>query len=198
MLMRIPSVELPPTPRKTSPLIDLGKTAPRVVEELGDAEIEMMIETFFAFIIRPLILREPNQWLRRKLLGVFKQLLKQAYGDTLSKILTDAINNAFSETSICRALQAAHRAVFLDGVFISKRPPPTPRSEEQKFALMVGACTVFLRYTPDILQNLAGRYNAVCGMTRIFHSLQHKELNKALLFACIDIVIKLMFSERQA
>jgi sorting nexin-13 len=167
-----------------------------VIEELTDAEIEMLVETFFAFVIETFDLREPNQWLRRKLLGVFKQLLKQAYGDTLNKVLTNAINNSFSEEAILRYLYEARQALFPDGVFIGRRPPPPARSEDQKFATMVEARTVFLKRTPDFVQNMAGRYNAVCGMTRIFHALQHKTLNKTLIYASFDILLKLFFSER--
>lgn len=196
-LDRVPSVELPPTPRKiTLPKEETAGPTKQLIEELSDEEIEMLIETLFAFIIETFDLREPNQWLRRKLLGVFKQLLKQAYGDTMNKLLTSSVNSLFSESSIVRLLQSAHNALFPDGEFIGRRPPPLPRSEEQKFATMVEARTIFLRYTPDILQNMAGRYNAICGMTRIFHSLQHKELNKALLFAFLDIVVKLVFSDK--
>lgn len=192
----VPSVELPPppVPSEMPPLKATGSTT--VIEELTDAEIEMLVETFFAFIIETFDLREPNQWLRRKLLGVFKQLLKQAYGDTLSKVLADNINDAFSEKSILGYLEEAQRALYPEGVFIKNRPPLAIRSEDQKFATMVEARTLFLKRTPDFIQNMAGRYNAVCGMTRILHSLQHKELNKMLIFACLDIVLKLLFSER--
>jgi hypothetical protein len=167
-----------------------------LVTELSDVEIEMLVETFFAFVIETFDLREPNQWLRRKLLGVFKQLLKQAYGDTLNKVVTEGINKAVSEEAVLYYLAEARQALYPDGVFISKRPPPPIRSEDQKFATMVDARTIFLKHTPDFVQNMAGRYNAVCGMTRIFHALQHRELNKTLIFAIIDIVLKLIFSER--
>jgi hypothetical protein len=193
-LTRVPSVELPATPRRVP---STGSSRPAaVLDELSDAEIEMLVETFFAFIIETFDLREPNQWIRRKLLSVFKQLLKQAYGDTMNKLITESVNNFFGEASILRLLQAAHMAVWPNGEFVGRLPPPPPRSEEQKFATMVEARTIFLSYTPDILQNMAGRYNAVCGMTRIFHSLQHKELNKTLLFAAMDIILKLVFSEK--
>lgn len=200
-LITVPSMELPAAaplaqPGGSAPLAAKGEAALSVVEELTEAEIDMLVETFFAFIIETFDLREPNQWLRRKLLGVFKQLLKQAYGDTLNKVVTGLINRAFSEDSIIRALREAKGALYPEGIFIGRMPPPLVRSEEQKFATMVEARTVFLKHTPDFVQNMAGRYNAICGMTRIFHALQHKDFNKALIYASIDIVLKLFFSER--
>lgn len=195
-LERIPSVELPPIPKKASQSTT-ATLAPQIctIEEFSEAEIEMLIETFFAFVMETFDLREPNQWLRRKLLGVFKKLLKQAYGDTMNKVLTRNINEALTEDNVVYLIKQVRNLLYPEGVFIGRRPPLPIPSEDQKFALMIEARTLFLRKAPDFIQNMAGRYNAVCGMTRIFNSLQHKELNKTLIYSCLDITLKLLFSE---
>jgi len=172
-----------------------AETGPRLLDEFTEEEMDMIIETIFALVNELFDLRQPTQWVRRKLLGVFKQLLKQAYGDTLNKSLTESINHALSEPALLWLIAEARNALYPEGVFIKNRPPPLIRSEEQKYATMIEARTVFLRRVPDFVQNLAGRYNAICGMTRIFNALQSKELNKTLIYANLDIVLKLFFTE---
>lgn len=164
-------------------------------EELTDQQVDMIVDIVFSLVMETFDLQEPNQWLRRKLLGLFKQLLKQAYGETLSKLLNEFLDKVASEEAILGYISTIKAALYQDGIFIKDRPPLPPKSEEQKFATMMEARTAFLRRTPEVIQNMAGRYNAVCGMTRVFNCLQQKRFNKALLFACADIILKIYFSD---
>lgn len=194
----IPTAELPPISQQNATLHATGEEETlvvRPVEELSDQQVDMIIDIFFAIILETFELQEPNQWLRRKLLGVFKQLLRQAYGDTLNKSISFIMGQAVSENSVLNYINLIKSALYPEGIFIKDRPPIPVRTEEERFAMMVEARTAFLSSTPDIVQSIAGRYNAVCGMTRVFNALQNKDFNKAIIYSCLDIALKLFFSE---
>lgn len=203
-----PTKAAPPLIRKShsgtfAPLQEKSKTTPPKseskqlyrVEDFTESEVEMLIELAFDFVAEAFDLQEPDQWFRRKLFGVFKQFLKQSYGDTLGRGTSDLLNSAFREDSVLWSLQKLTDLLWEDGIFIKDRPPPI-RSEEQKLATAIEARTLFIKKTPGMLQRFAGRYNAICGMTRIFNMLQHREFNRLLLITILDIIVKVVFTEQ--
>lgn len=186
----------PPTPMKKRILHETKEASPSIfkVDEFSEAEMDMLMETVYAFVTETFDLREPNQWIRRKVLSVSKQFVKQAYGDSLSKTLTSLVNENLTEDALLNLIREVNNLLWPNGVFIKDVPPPV-RSPDQQLATQIEARALFLTRVPDILERLAGRYNAVNGMTRIFNLLQHKEFNKLLFITVIDILVKVVFSD---
>lgn len=194
----LPTKSSPATPVK-APRLDTARPpapSPAIfrIDEFTEAEIDMLLETVYTFITETFDLREPNQWIRRKVLSVSKQVLKQAYGETLSKAVSDAINNGLKEEAWLRYIDEATKALWPNGVFIKDIPPPV-RSADQQLATQIEARALFLNHIPDVIEKLAGRYNAINGMTRIFNLLQHKDFNKLLFITVLDISVKVLFTE---
>lgn len=201
---------MPPTPVKSSAKLDAAST-PKAsklaldaepksaqifsVEEFTEAEIDMLMETVYAFVTETFDLREPNQWIRRKVLSVSKQLLKQAYGDTLSKTMSRTLNGSLTEDGVVKAIEALTRLLWPNGIFIKDVPPPN-RSPDQQLATQIEARALFLNKIPDAIEKMAGHYNAVNGMTRIFNMIQEKDFNKLLFLTFIDITTKILFTEQ--
>lgn len=196
-----PAKTVPPTPIKSRKLEEAtslkSNDSPAIfkIEEFTEAEVDMLMETVYTFITETFDLREPNQWIRRKVLSVSKQFLKQAYSETLGQVLTDSINNGLKEDAWLKYIDEATKALWPNGIFIKDIPPPI-RTPEQQLATQIEARTLFLNKIPDSIEKLAGRYNAVNGITRIFNMLQHKEFNKLLFMTIIDITVKILFTEQ--
>lgn len=201
---------MPPTPVKSSVKLEAAPTSvkapkfgepelksPQIfsVEEFTEAEMDMLMETVYAFVTETFDLREPNQWIRRKVLSVSKQLLKQAYGDTLSKTMSRTLNGSLTEDGVLKAIEALTRLLWPNGIFIKDVPPPN-RSPDQQLATQIEARALFLNKIPDAIEKLAGHYNAVNGMTRIFNMLQEKDFNKLIFLTFIDISTKILFTEQ--
>jgi hypothetical protein len=202
---KISFTSAPPTPMKSPPLSNLkneviaekpSHPSPAVfsVDEFSESEMDMLLETGFAFISETFDLKEPNQWLRRKVLSVSKQLLKQAYGETFSKRLTEKVNDSLKEDSILQMIEILTNVLWPNGIFIKDVPPPN-RSIDQQLSTQIEARTLLLQHIPGSIQNMTGHYNAVSGMTRIFNLLQDKEFNKIFLMTLLDISIKILFGE---
>lgn len=192
---------MPATPVKAArPEMDNTKTkSPEQqifsVQEFSDSEIEMLMETVYTFITETFDLREPNQWIRRKVLSVSKQLLKQAYGDTLSKSMTATMKAGLQEGALLTYIELINRVLWPNGVFIKDVPPPI-RSADQQLATQIEARSLFINKIPDAIERVAGRYNSINGMTRIFNLLQQKDFNKILFVTAIDITFKILFTEQ--
>jgi hypothetical protein len=204
---------VPPTPVKSSARLETDSTpkmsklvfdsaepkSPQIfsIDEFTEAEMDMLMETVYAFVTETFDLREPNQWIRRKVLSVSKQLLKQAYGDTLSKTLGRTLNDTLTEDGVLKAIEALTRLLWPNDIFIKDVPPPN-RSIDQQLATQIEARALFLNRIPDAIEKLAGHYNAVNGVTRIFNMLQEKDFNKLIFLTFIDITTKILFTEQAA
>lgn len=195
----------PPTPMKSPPLSNLkteiiveNDSNPSVavfsVDEFSESEMDMLLETGFTFITETFDLKAPNQWLRRKVLSVSKQLLKQAYGETFSKSLTEKVNDSLKEDSLLQIIEILTNVLWPNGIFIKDVPPPD-RSIDQQLSTQIEARTLLLQHIPTSIQNMTGHYNAVSGMTRIFNLLQDKEFNKIFFMTVLDITVKILFGE---
>jgi len=182
-----------PTPNPTSKIFP----TPQVfqVEDFSDAQLDMLMESVYAFITEAFDLREPSQWIRRKVLSVSKQLLRQAYGESMSRAVTGWMNGGLQEGPILQHIHGLNLLLWPNGVFIKDVPPPV-RSADQQLATQIEARSLFINRIPDAIEKIAGRYNSINGMTRIFNMMQQKDFNKLLFSTLIDITTKILFTEQ--
>lgn len=216
-----------------------------ILEQISftEEEAEMLVEIFFSLITETFDLQQPNQWLRLRLLAIFKQILKQAYGDALAKALSDQINSTLTPPSIRsypvkirefvyplvppnalrKSTGVSEDKSFIneeeltmtdeaklkksvskgDRMFIiqhQKEFPLPMRSDDERYATMLAARAVLLRYISQAsmttsLERLVGHYSMVSGVTRIFAALQHRKLNKVLFYSLLDCIVKLLLTD---
>lgn len=165
------------------------------IKEITDQQTEMLIDSAFALISEAFDLSDPDQWLRRKFVLIFKELLKQAYGESLGKSLSHVVNDILSERSIIKYICLIRELLYPNGVFLKDRPFISARTEDQKTSTRLEAQSIFINHAPEIIQSVAGLSNSRKGMKRLFMSLQNQQFNKALIFSMTDIILKLLFFE---
>jgi len=164
------------------------------VGELEDDQIEMILEITFKFIMEAFDLNQPNQWFRRRLLGIFKRLLRQAYGDSISKSLSSTINNFLTESKLSSILSdGLEPFLWPNGIFIKDVPLPV-RSADQQYATMLEARSCWLKAMVPSIESITGHYNAVSGLNRIFGIFQEKEFTKTFIISVMDIIVLTLFS----
>lgn len=173
------------------------------VRGVGDDDIEVLVESIFSIAIEAFDIGHPSQWLRLNLFSIFKQIIKQAYGDSLSKMLTKLTRDLLSEGSILRAIARIRLLLFtgpggefdgngsnngaVDGDGLGQQeqhPHPPPQAKKSKHRLLstvVKAKHLWLSSIPESIYGVAGRYNTVVGMGRIFQGFQDKMGNQRLL-----------------
>lgn len=155
----------------------------------SDEEVDLLLDGFFAVLLETFDLNENSQWIRRKLLNIAKNLVKQAYNQSINKTLAEKISAASSEEFIAKLIVKLAESVL--------PPIKIQRDENQKLATMIEAKSLLLSNTPDMINRIVGHYNVVTGVNRIFSMLQEREFNKRLLFVVFDILIKLLFSNKK-
>ncbi|KAJ1909181.1 phosphatidylinositol binding, partial [Tieghemiomyces parasiticus] len=172
---------------------------------LRPEEIELLIETFFALMDEVFDLKDTKQWLRRKALAVFKQLLRQSYASTISTVFVDTVTKYTEPALLADRIDQLTTSFWPNGTWyatpITDDPSspslPVVRTEEQKEATKLEARVLFVNHMPEALQRMVGEYNGVMGMTRLFELLQRPELVRPIAIKLLDSICKLVLSELQ-
>ncbi|KAI8839250.1 PXA domain-containing protein [Chytridium lagenaria] len=186
---------------------------------LSPQEIEAVLECLFGTIEEIFRLSDPNQWIRQKGLHMVKSVLRRTHGTYIAEMIQQRLEDAKSTPAVAGYLKSTTGALWPEGVFHSHAkakaeasqndslsesqsndvpPPKLPRTEEEKSDTRIEAKHLLLRCSGllglDALETVVGRYNTVVGITSIFNMLQHRELNRGLICAVLEAVIKSMLT----
>ena len=165
-------------------------------KDLTDSEVDLLFETVFAFIVEAFDLQDNTQWFRLKILEMVKQMVRQAYNESLNQFVTETLNSNLNPQKIADYIDNLTRAIWPDGanwtVDRTKK-----RTAEEKIATREKAKKLIGRNIPDLLFKMVGRYNALVGINNLFNSIQFKQQNIKLINVLLDILIKLLFSEKK-
>lgn len=174
--------------------------------EFNEAEMNLLLETFFGLIEEAFDLHDKNRWLRRKIFSVFKQLIVQAYGQNIYRLLKTRLQELKSEEQTGQWLDRLLASLWPNGEWADTEPSPDYGQDEElgpsdlesssddSLRRSDAARAAWLAQSPELLEHLLGRYHTVHGMKRIFEMTQYKTLNKRLFFIFLDVLVKLLFA----
>lgn len=134
---------------------------------------------------------ELDQWSRvlRKQLVEFVQL---TYGKSIDREVQDTLTWAVSEPMLIFYLET-----FRDAMWPGGEPAPLSptRSDEQKATTKEEAKALFLKSSPNALQNILGQRNTQIGFQKIFESLQDSRGNKQLFYSLLEVLLYALVPE---
>lgn len=139
-------------------------------------------------------LRHKNQWLRRQIIKVLKQLLKATLGDRINKKIVDHVDWMTSSEQMAEYIKAFRDSFWPEGTLAEPRPP---RDDNTKMRTRVVCKTKMLGSTPDELRHILGTDTVKIGAGRIFDMFQYRSLNRRLVYVCLEGVIETLFPQNK-
>lgn len=125
--------------------------------------------------------------------GVFKYLRKTliafvqvTYGRTINRQIYDTISWCFSEEMLHYYITLIMKSWWPAGVLAKPYPE---RSLEEREETKVRAREEFVANVPEVLITLLGNNSAKYGAQKVFDTVQHKKMNKQLVYVSTHIFL---------
>ncbi|WVQ70915.1 hypothetical protein IAR50_000440 [Cryptococcus sp. DSM 104548] len=171
-------------------MVGLGLGFPSSANEAAGASLGEGMTSFTAPIcdlfIEMFDLTE-KEWLRRQAIVI---ILQQFLGGTIERKVREALRSVTSLSSLGKGLSALQDALFPSGL---RRPPSTPRTEEEKSETRNKAGKKLGLVIPEMMANMMGRGNARRAVRRVFGTLQDERMNQHLVLCVMDVVLDVLF-----
>lgn len=120
------------------------------------------------------------KWIRKSLI-TFVQI---TYGRTINRQIRDTISWCFSESMLHYYITVLLKTWWPGGELAADGPE---RSDQMKAATAQLAREQFVENVPDILCTLVGAQNARRGASKVFETVQNRQLNKQLFYVSVYI-----------
>ncbi|KAI8620791.1 PXA domain-containing protein [Chytriomyces sp. MP71] len=176
--------------------------------ELTPQELAILLECTFGIIEEVFNLSDPNQWIRQKGLQVVKSVLRNSYGNTLSAAIQSQVDDSRSPEAVCGYLDSMCEALWPNDAWVYSTPEYlaeleasklNPRTEEQRTDTRIEAKNLLNSNAAllglDGVQTVVGRNNTNVGLSRFFNMLQHRELNRGLICAIMEALVRSVLSD---
>ncbi|EFX88798.1 hypothetical protein DAPPUDRAFT_41687, partial [Daphnia pulex] len=140
-------------------------------------------------------LQTRNQWLRKRVFYVLREILRAMFGDVFNQKIVDYVVTATSPEQVAELIQYLNHyrnSCWPNGVPAMPRPS---RDEATKMRTRVAAKMSLLSLFSDEIKHLIGSETTREGVLRVFELLQNPILNRRLLFVIFEGVIDVLFPE---
>ena len=138
-------------------------------------------------------LRERNQWLRKNIVLVLKQILKAMFGDIVNRRIVDYFAAWTSPETLSSYLRALKDSLWPNGFPAEANPP---RDEATKMRTRIAAKMAMFSSLSDDLKRVIGSDTSRAGLMTLFDMLQHPVLNKRLTVVLLEAVLDTVFGEQ--
>jgi len=139
-------------------------------------------------------LQDRNQWLRRQIVAVLRQLIKAMFGDIVNRRIVDYFAQVTSPEKIGSYLDTFKQSFWPDGHPAAANPQ---RDENTKMRTRVAARAALFSTFSDDLRRVVGSETSRNGLLMIFDMLQHPVLNKRLGIVILEGVLKTLFQNQE-
>ncbi|KAK3799540.1 hypothetical protein RRG08_052724 [Elysia crispata] len=139
-------------------------------------------------------LRNKNQWLRRRIVAILRQLIKAMLGDKINRKIEEHVDLMTSAEQVAEYVAAFRNSFWPNGILAEAR---SPREEATKMRTRVLCKAKMLGSVPDEVRTLMGTDAVRKGVARIFQMFQYKTLNKRIVYVVLEGVLSNLFPENK-
>ncbi|XP_059170227.1 sorting nexin-13-like isoform X2 [Physella acuta] len=139
-------------------------------------------------------LRHKNQWLRRRIVAILRQLIKATFGDKINRKIVEHVDFMTSAEQMAEYIIAFKNSFWPNGALAE---PRSSRDEATKMRTKVLCKAKMLGSVPDEVRTLMGTDAVRKGVARVFQMFQHKTLNKRILYVVLEGVLVTLFPENK-
>ncbi|KAK8787153.1 hypothetical protein V5799_023072 [Amblyomma americanum] len=135
-------------------------------------------------------LKSKNQWLRRRIVVILRQIVKATFGDTINRKIVDYVEWMASTEKIAEYITAFKDALWPNGLPAETRPE---RDQNTKMRTRVAAKMIMLCSLTDELKHIIGSDTTRRGMLCVFEMFQHAALNRRLTYVLLEGFLATLF-----
>ncbi|KAH8009459.1 hypothetical protein HPB51_017979 [Rhipicephalus microplus] len=135
-------------------------------------------------------LKSKNQWLRRRIVVILRQIIKATFGDTINRKIVDYVEWMASTEKIAVYITAFKDALWPNGFPAETRPE---RDQNTKMRTRVAAKMIMLCSLTDELKHIIGSDTTRRGMLCVFEMFQHARLNRRLTYVLLEGFLATLF-----
>lgn len=135
-------------------------------------------------------LKSKNQWLRRRIVVILRQIIKATFGDTINRKIVDYVEWMASSEKIAEYITALKDALWPNGYPAETQPD---RDLNTMMRTRVAAKTIMLCSLTDELKHIIGSDTTRRGMLCVFEMFQHEELNRRLTYVLLEGFLATLF-----
>nr|KAG5714324.1 hypothetical protein BaRGS_018541 [Batillaria attramentaria] len=139
-------------------------------------------------------LRHKNQWLRRRMVAILRQLIKATFGDMINRKIVDHVNFMTSAEQMAEYVKAFRNSFWPHGVLAEVR---AAREEATKMRTRVLCKAKMFGSVPDEMRTMMGTDSIRMGTFMVFNMFQHKTLNKRFAYVFLEGVLDTLFPDNK-
>ncbi|KAF5282763.1 hypothetical protein FQR65_LT02760 [Abscondita terminalis] len=138
-------------------------------------------------------LKSRNQWLRRRIVTLLRQIVRTMFGDIVNRRILDYVSYITSPKNVAQYLHTFKHSFWPHGV---KAEKPTERDESTYYRTRIAAKVALLSWLSDELKHIIGSETTRRGLLTIFELFQRPVLNRRLLYVLLEGILTSLFPEK--
>lgn len=135
-------------------------------------------------------LKTRNQWLRRRIIQLLRQIMHAMFGDIVNKRILDYVAVITSPERVAKGIMHIRNSFWPNGV---KNTAPLARDHDALMQTRVAAKYSLLASFPDDLKRILGSETSRTGLILVFSLFQHEVLNKRLVYVLLEGILVTLF-----
>lgn len=139
-------------------------------------------------------LKSKNQWLRRRIVVILRQIIKATFGDTINRKIVDYVEWMASAEKIAEYISALKQALWPNGCPAQPQPE---RDVNTRMRTRVAAKMIMLCSLTDELKHIIGSDTTRRGMLCVFEMFQHGALNRRLAYVLLEGFLATLFPKNR-
>lgn len=139
-------------------------------------------------------LQHRNQWLRRRIVVILRQIIKATFGDRINRKIVDYVDFATNSQQIAEYLKQFRDSYWPGGV-LAEAAPERPYDVQRRLRMVTKA--KMIGSIPDELKRFLGAEVVREGGSRVFDVFQHVNLNKRLFYVMFEAFLETTFPENK-
>jgi hypothetical protein len=164
--------------------------------KFSETEMDLLFESAFAVVETVFDLQEKEQWFKRSVMNIFKQFIRQNFGERINMVITYKVNGQTNDEIITYLIDSLTQSLWPNDAEFGSFPKPI-RTEEEKIFTREQARKLFLNCPPDVIWHTLGKNTTLQGMERLFQMLQDKPVNKHLIYVLVELLLKVLFIDEK-
>ncbi|XP_043222117.1 sorting nexin-13-like [Amphibalanus amphitrite] len=137
-------------------------------------------------------LRSRNQWLRRRMVTILRQIIKAMFGDRMSRRIVDYVAELTAPDQAAEYIKHFKNTLWPNGAAAQHQPP---RDDATRMRTRIVAKTAMLSSVTDEMKHILGSETARRGVFLVFDLVQSPVLNRRLLYVLLEGVLELLLPD---
>ncbi|KAH1004594.1 sorting nexin-13 isoform X1 [Dendroctonus ponderosae] len=138
-------------------------------------------------------LKSRNQWLRRRIVTILRQIVRTMFGDIVNRRILDYVSYVTSPKNVAHYLYVFKQSFWPNGMRSDRK---SDRSADTKNRTRVASKAALLSCLSDELKHIIGSETTRKGLLTIFDLFQRPTLNRRLLYVLLEGVLCSLFPEK--